>query len=161
MPKPIRHRAGLARILTTCALLTGAMAGAPQAQQRPSIDDVLWPWIGSYCSFTKAGHIFEFDDLNTWRFVFFTEFPETEADLWGRAFMRIDGQLRELVPTGVETRGATEVYRYRTHDAPPHEVTVEATPGAQGYESMPYSGIITVSRQGATAQQAFSGDCGV
>jgi hypothetical protein len=131
------------------------------AQTPPRIDEVIWPWIDSYCTFMKADHTFVFDDLRSWRFVFFTAFPEKGNDIMKRGFMRIDGQLRELALESVSKVNGSERRRYHSHDDPPYLIEVASEAGKPGYEAVGYLGRITVSREDATSSVMFKGDCGV
>ena len=128
-----------------------------------SIDDIHWPYIDSYCTFVKEGQQFVFDDLETWRFVAFSNFPEVaESDPLERIFMRIDGGLRQLdLEKLTPGDGGNETRLYRSHDTLAYEVTIELNAGEKGYESTPYEGTITVKRADLEASVRFSGDCGV
>lgn len=154
----------------TAAMVTGVagaallpMAGMALAQDAaPRIDEIVWHGIDSYCSFTRAGHVFDYNDPESWRWVLFTNYPGAEAgDPIETPFMRIDGQLKQLVQTGVsDIEGGVE-RRYASHDAEPYAVTLTMLDGEEGYESAAYSGVITVARGGASTEIAYEGDCGV
>ncbi|WP_299870362.1 hypothetical protein [uncultured Hoeflea sp.] len=155
-------RFGVARLTAalTVAMMTG---GAAMAQDPgPRIDDIVWPGIDSYCSFMRADHEFDFNDPESWRWVLFTNFPSNDVDDPIEApFMRINGQLKQLVQTGVsDIEGGVE-RSYASHDAEPYTVTLTMLDGDEGYESAAYSGVITVTRGGASSEIAYKGDCGV
>lgn len=152
-------RAGAAAFVLVTATTGGAMAQDNDLR----IDDIHWPYIDSYCTFLKEGQKFVFDDLETWRFVAFSNFPQVaEADPLERIFMRLDGGLRELALEKLTPgEGATETRLYKSHDTLPYAATLVITAGEKGYESTPYSGTITVTRGDQEASTGFSGDCGV
>lgn len=143
------------------ALVLGAAPTPAATQSGPAIDEVVWPGIDSYCTFMVEGHGLVYDDPDTWRFLFFTGLPESDRDTIARAFMRIDGQLRELALVDRATAGTGEVWTFRTHDDPPYEVSVNAVPYETGTEYTSYTGTITVTREGASTSADFQGDCGV
>ncbi len=134
---------------------------SPARAKSPTIDEIQWWRINSYCTFMRNGQEFVFEDPDTWRFVFFTDRPERGLDLMGRAFMRIDGQLRELALQSVTANGGSWQRRYHTHDDVPYVIEVAAAPVNKGQEHTSYTGAITVSRDGMTSSVDFAGDCGV
>lgn len=152
---------GYRKLCLAGTLLVAAMTTQVAAQTPPKIEEIRWPWIDSYCTFMKADHTFVFDDLKSWRFVFFSPFSEKGNDIMQRGFMRIDGQLRELALKSVTKIDASEQRRYHSHDDPPYLIEVVSEAGKPTYEAVGYSGRITVSRQGATSSVMFKGDCGV
>ena len=157
----IMNRTG--RMLAAAALLA-AMTGTSAAQDDGlSIDEILWPYIDSYCTFVNEGHQFVFDDLETWRFVVFTNYPQVaESDPLERIFMRLDGGLRELnLEKLTPGENGAETRLYRSHDTLAYEVTMELSVGEKGYESTPYEGTVTVKRGEKQASTRISGDCGV
>lgn len=138
------------------------MAGAAAAQDSgPRIDEIIWHNIDSYCSFMHADHAFAYDDPGSWRWLMFSNFPSDGTDPLEMPFMRIDGQLKQLKQTGVESVDGGEIRSFTSHDARPYSVTVSLLEGEKGYESTGYSGVITVSRDGVSSQAAYKGDCGV
>ena len=145
--------------LAACLML---MTGAATAQDGgPTIDEITWHNIESYCSFMRADHAFAYEDPGSWRWVLFSNFPTDGADPLEMPFMRIDGQLMQLRQTGVEAAKGGEVHSYTSQDADPYRVTVSLLEGEKGYESSGFSGVITVSRHGASSETAYKGDCGV
>ncbi len=147
-------------LIATCSVL---LAGSATAQDgAPRIDDIVWPGIDSYCSFMRADHKFVFDDPETWRWVLFSNYPELDMpDPIETPFMRIDNQLKQLAQTDVEKIDGGVVRTYSSHDAEPYVVELKMLAGTDGYESSGFSGTITVSRNGASSEVAYKGDCGV
>ena len=138
------------------------VAGSAVAQDvAPRIDDIVWPGIDSYCSFMRADHVFVFDDPETWRWVLFSNLSVDAADPIESPFMRIDGQLRQLAQTGVRPVEGGVIRTYKSHDADPYTIEVSFIAGAEGYENAAFSGSIKVSRNGASSEVAYKGDCGV
>ena len=143
-------------VLASAAALTPVPAAL--AREALSIDDITWHYIESYCTFMRADHAFVFDDPDSWRFVFFTNFTsEAEPETFGTGFMRIDGALREFRMVSVEGDTVT----MQTSDAEPVVATLALVPGEKGYEATGYTGTITVARGGASSSVDFKGDCGV
>ncbi|MEP3438535.1 MAG: hypothetical protein ABJN75_17400 [Hoeflea sp.] len=145
------------------AAVSMVLAGPAVAQDSaPRIDDIVWQYIDSYCSFMRADHEFDYDDPDSWRWVLFSNLPgEDGADPIESPFMRIDGQLLQLEQTGVEHIDGGALRSYRSHNADPYLVDVSLLEGAEGYENLTYSGTIRVSRDGASSEIAYKGDCGV
>lgn len=139
------------------------VAGPASAQDgAPSIDDIAWHFIESYCAFMRADHQFDYDNPDSWRWVMFSNFPgEGRPDPIESPFMRIDGQLMQLEQTGIESIDGGVLRSYASHDKAPYIVKVTMLKGAEGYESSAFSGAITVSRNGASSEVAYKGDCGV
>lgn len=133
------------------------------ADEPPSVDDIAWHNIESYCTFMRAGHAFVYDDADSWRWVFFTNFPAAaDAEIFATGFMRIDGMLREfrfVSREGAVESGQTVVMR----TSGPSEITatLRLGPGAAGYEATGYTGAIEVGRDGASSTVEIKGDCGV
>ena len=146
-------------LIAAASMLVAGSAGAQDGA--PRIDDIVWPGIDSYCSFMRADHAFVFDDPSTWRWVLFSNLPAAGADPLDTPFMRIDGQLMQLAQTGARTVEGGTVRTYASHDADPYTVEVSLLKGAEGYESTGFSGSIKVSRNGASSEVAYKGDCGV
>ncbi|WP_417436255.1 hypothetical protein [Hoeflea sp.] len=139
-------------------LLAGPVAARDGA---PRIDEIVWYNIDSYCSFTRADHRFAYNDPESWRWVLFTNFPaEDGVDPIESPFMRIDGQLKQLAQTGIRSLDGGVVRSYQSHDANPYLVEVSLLEGERGVESSAFSGVITVSRNGASSEIAYKGDCG-
>ncbi|WP_322988024.1 hypothetical protein [Hoeflea sp.] len=145
----------------TLTALAALMAGTAVAQESgPRVGDIVWPDIESYCSFMRAGHIFDYNDPSSWRWVLFTNFPVDETDTIETPFMRIDDQLRQLAQIDMQEIDGGVVRIYRSHDANPYRVELTMIDGEQGSESAGYSGTITVSRSGTSSEIAYEGDCG-
>lgn len=140
------------------ALMTAAVS---QAQEGPQIGDIQWPYISSYCTFMRDGHVFDYNNPDSWVFVFFSELPGEGLDRMNRSFMRIDGQLRELALDSIEAEGAAERRIFHTLGQAPYTVAVVTRPGDAGYEHTDYAGTITVSRGAGSSSVAIKGDCGV
>lgn len=151
------------RIAACWMLMAGAAIGQARAQDgAPRIDDIVWYNIDSYCSFTRAGHTVEYDDHESWRWVLFSNYPGADGgDPLEAPFMRIDGQLTQLAQTGAQEIDGGETRTYRSHDAVPYEIEVRLLSGEKGYESSAFSGVIRVTRNGASSEVAYKGDCGV
>ena len=148
------------RIIRRAVMAIAASAAfvPAQAQDLPSIDDIAWHYIESYCTFMRADHDFVFDDPDSWRFVFFTNFPsEAGQEIFGTGFMRIDGALREFRMVAREGDTVT----MQTSDAEPLVATLALKPGEKGYEATGYTGTITVARGSVSSSVDFAGDCGV
>ena len=145
------------------AIISMLMAGPAVAQDgAPQIDDIVWFNIDSYCTFTRADQTFDYNDPESWRWVLFTNYPGADGgDPLEAPFMRIDGQLTQLVQTGIRPLDGGAVRSYRSHDADPYLVEVSLLEGERGIESSAFSGVITVSRNGASSEATFKGDCGV
>lgn len=151
-------------LIASCSMLiAGVAAGTAVAQDgAPRIDDIVWFNIESYCSFGRVDHTFDYKDPESWRWVLFSNYPGADGvDPLESPFMRIDGQLTQLAQTGVETIDGGVVRTYSSHDVEPYAVELEMLEGAVGYESSAFSGTITVSRNGASSEVAYKGDCGV
>lgn len=146
------------RILCGVLMLCGA-AGAVRAQEE-IITDVLWPQIESYCTFLRAGRVFDYDDPASWVFVHFVFMPTREGGD-ETAFVGLHHQLRQLEELKRETSGNTETITYRAYGKPAYDVTVVLVEGEEGYESSAYTGTISVSGEAGTEAVEFHGDCGV
>lgn len=142
------------------ALTAGAAMLLGAAAQASAFDDIHWPYIDSYCSLMRADHVLDFDDLDTWRFVAFSNYPgEYGAEPLDRLFMRIRSDLREF--NLVEERETDDVRRriYRTAGDPVIEVEMRISGSEKGYESTNYEGVLIESASGESVD--FKGDCGV
>ncbi|MEM5470630.1 hypothetical protein WNZ14_02740 [Hoeflea sp. AS60] len=151
-------------IIAGAAILVGGLqSGQADAQDgAPRIDDIVWVYIDSYCSFMRADHSFDYNDPDSWRWVLFSNLPgEDGADPLDTPFMRLDGQLKQLAQTGAQKIDGGLARTYTSHDAVPYVVEMKTLKGAQGYESTAFSGTIKVSRNGASSEIAYKGDCGV
>lgn len=145
------------------AVFSMLMAGPVVAQDgAPRIDDIVWFNIDSYCAFTRTDHSVEYKDPESWRWVLFSNVPRADGgDPLESPFMRIDGQLTQLAQTGIRPLDGGAVRSYQSHDTDPYLVEVSLLEGERGYESSAFSGVITVSRHGASSEVIFKGDCGV
>ena len=145
------------------AIFSMLTAGPAAAQDgAPRIDDIVWFNIDSYCSFMRADQTFDYNDPASWRWVLFSNLPgEDGADPLDTPFMRLDGQLKQLAQTGAQAIDGGTVRTYASHDAVPYLVDMTMIEGAEGYESSAFSGTIKVSRNGASSEIAYKGDCGV
>ncbi len=146
-------------LTAACLVLT---AGAATAQDgSPRIDEIYWHNIDGYCAFMLADHTINYDDPGSWRWVLFSNFPTGNTDPLEMPFVRIDGQLKQLKQTGVEAVDGGEMRSYTSQDAEPYSVEVSLLEGEKGYESTAFSGVIRVTRNGASNEVAYKGDCGV
>lgn len=144
------------------AICLAAIATTPVHAAEMTLDDISWPNIDAYCSFMRAGHVFTYDDPATWRFVFFSNLPTTEGrDPIETPFVSIDGQLTQLVQTGVETTGFETTRRYVAKTDPDIAVEVFFRETGSGAESTAYEGTIKAESGGRSATVEFVGDCGV
>lgn len=147
---------------TTMLVGVLALAATPMRAEELRLDEIAWPGINSYCSFRRAGHVFAFDDPATWRFVFFSNLPMMgRPDPIETPFVSIDGQLTQLVQTGMETTGFETTRRYVAKTDPEVAVEVFFRETGSGAEATAYEGTITATRGGQSAKADFIGDCGV
>ncbi|MEP1444242.1 MAG: hypothetical protein ABJK39_14645 [Hyphomicrobiales bacterium] len=137
--------------------LTGVTSAS--AQKPPSLDDIHWYLSDSFCSFSRENHTFNYDDPESWRYIFMTGFPNDQDGELGYA--RIDGRLRELQETERFKADGFEIIVYKTWDKNPYTVTVARKAGAGSQESTNYTGNILVERNGVGHGTSFKGDCGV
>ena len=138
----------------TILLMAGATASAA-----PSIDDIHWPYVDSYCTFQRDGQAFEFDDLETWRFVFLTNYPDETHGPLDSAFMRINARLVELKAD--QPADPAEVVTYSAASDPALMITLRLGAGRAGYENTSYAGTLTVEKDGDATTIPVSGGCGV
>ncbi|HMQ57713.1 MAG TPA: hypothetical protein PKE65_04135 [Rhizobiaceae bacterium] len=144
-----------------CGLLGAAPAAANQAAG-PSIDDIHWHFVDSYCTFTREALDFVYDDPETWRFVLITNFPDGPgADPFEFAFLRIDGMLRELRKTRRTKDGEADIVVMATTDSPPLVAELRLKETGRGEEATAYSGVLKVSRADRQSSTPVKGDCGV
>lgn len=129
------------------------------AQTAPSLDDIHWYLTDSYCSFSRVEQAFNYDDPESWRYIFLTGFSNgTDGEL---GYARLDGRLRELQEVERFQEGKSEIIVYKTWDKNPYTVTVQRVAGDSGAEYTNYKGAIHVERNGVGAATPFKGDCGV
>lgn len=141
--------------------LKAALAGSALAQDRPIITDVVWHSIDSYCTFMREGHEFDYNDPDSWRFVFFTQIDTSAQPVVETAFMSIGHNLRQLELVDTERAGNVETRSYRSLGANPHDVVVNMQGGEDGYEATAYSGSIEINGPLGSETVGFQGDCGV
>ena len=146
-------------VASAIALLIGS-AQVAQARQ-PIITDVLWPNISSYCTFLRAGQEFDFNNPDSWRFVFFDNIDTITGSNARYAYIGLHHQLRQLEELDTISSGEGELRTYRTWGEPSYEVTVSMIKGEGGYESTSFTGTISVSGPGGEEEIEFHGDCGV
>ncbi len=147
------------RLIATLAVIA-ATAPAAQAQQ-PIITDIHWPYISSYCTFLRAGQNFDYNDFDSWRFVFFDNTDTITGSNARYAYIGLHHQLRQLEEMDTMTSGEGELRKYRTWGEPSYEVTVSMIKGEGSYESTGFTGTISVSGPGGEEEIEFHGDCGV
>lgn len=149
----------MTRFLATSA---AALLTTMSAMAQPSvITDIHWPYIDSYCTFWRLGHRFDFNDPESWRFVFFTQKDGLHEPYAETGFAAIGHQLRQLELVSREETPAGETRHYRSLGEAPHDVFVTMKAGEEGYESTGYAGSIAVSGPYGEETVAFEGDCGV
>ncbi len=136
------------------------LAPAAQAQQ-PIITDIHWPGIFSYCTFLRAGQEFDYNNPDSWRFVFFDNIDTITGSNAQYAYIGLHHQIRQLEQVDSVSSGEGERRSYRTYGEPSYTVEVTMLKGEGGYESTEYTGTIAVS--GALGEETieFHGDCGV
>jgi hypothetical protein len=147
------------RFITALAVLAGATP-AVQAQQ-PIITDIHWPYISSYCAFQRAGQPFDFNDLDSWRYVFFDNFDTITGSNARYAYVGLHHQIRQLEELSREETETGEKRSYRTYGEPAYTVEVVMNKGEEGMEHAGYTGTIAVSGPGGDERVEFHGDCGV
>lgn len=147
----------LARALAGSALL----AAAPAAASQPVVTDIHWPHIDSYCTFWRKDHSFNFNDPESWRFVFFTQKDSLHEPYPETGFIALGHQLRQLELVSATKVETGEERRYRSLGASQHDVVVTMTAGEAGTESTGYTGTIAVAGPYGSETVAFQGDCGV
>ena len=142
------------------SLAVAALVSAGAATQVSAFDDIHWPYINSYCSFIRVDHAFKFDDLDTWRFVAFSNFPdEYGAAPLDRLFMRIHNDLREFNLVEMSESDGVQRRTYQTAGGPLIEVEMQISGSEKGYESTDYEGVLIETASGESVD--FKGDCGV
>jgi len=134
-------------------------ASTTLAQNPPSLDDIHWYLTDSYCSFSRVDHTFNYNDPESWRYIFMTGFGNgTDGEL---GYARLDGRLRELQEVKRFREGSDEIIMYQTWDKNPYLVTISRAQTSKGTESTDYTGHILVERNGVGKATPFKGDCGV
>ena len=128
---------------------------------RPVVTDIVWPGIDSYCTFMREVHSFDYNDPESWRFVFFTQLDTSVEPAVEIAFMSIGHSLRQLELVDSSQSGNDETRRYRSLGAGSHDIVVTMQGGEEGYEATGYTGSIEVSGPLGGETVAFHGDCGV
>lgn len=149
------------RLITAALLCGAALAGPAQGQGRPVVTDIAWPGIDSYCTFMREGHSFDYNDPESWRFVFFSQLDTSAEQAVETAFMSIGYGLRQLELVDSSQSGNEETRRYRSLGAGSHDIVVTMVSGEEGYESTGYTGSIVVSGPLGEETVTFHGDCGV
>lgn len=130
------------------------------------IQDIHWPQIDAYCVFRRKEQTFDYDDPDTWRFVYFTSFghvlPE-DSDLEAdkvTAFARLYYLLRELQLVSEEETGDKLKRVYRTYSKPAQDVVLDLTKTEEGSEHTAYEGTMSVSGPFGSETIDVKGDCG-
>ena len=149
------------QVLTASLILGFSLTGvtATSAQNPPSLDDIHWYLSDSFCSFWREDHTFNYNDPESWRYIFMTGFSNGQDGELGYA--RIDGRLRELQERERFKADGFEIIVYKTWDKNPYTVTVARKAGSGGQENTNYTGNILVERNGVGHGTPFKGDCGV
>jgi hypothetical protein len=147
--------------LTAFLAIVAGIVPAAQAQQ-PIVTDVHWPFISSYCTFMRAGQQFNYNDPESWRFVFFDNFDTITGSNENYAYVGLHHQVRQLEELSREETDSGEKRLYRTYGEPSYIVEVVMNnDGDTSPESAAFSGTITVSGSSGDEQVEFHGDCGV
>lgn len=148
------------RLIAALAIFAG-VAPAASARQ-PIITDIHWPYVSSYCSFQRADQAFDYNDLETWRFVFFDNVDTITGGNARYAYVGLHHQLRQLEELSREETATGETRSYRTWGEPAYSVDVVMNKGgSDSPESTGFTGTISVSGSGGDEQVEFHGDCGV
>lgn len=142
-------------LLLASSIGLGLCVAAP-AQEPPRLTEISWYLTDSYCAFTKADHVFDYNDPQSWKFVFLTSLTRQKT-----AYIGINHELYELKEIDMIVNDDHEIYRYETWEDQPVTVTVKLIEGAKGYEATAYSGHITLEGAGSNETTEFIGDCGV
>lgn len=148
------------KIAASAAAIFISSAQLAQAQQ-PIITDILWPNISSYCTFQRTGQNFDYNNPDSWRFVFFDNTDTITGSNARYAYIGLHHQVRQLEEIDTMTSGEGELRSYRTWGEPSYEVKVSMIKGESGGESTAYTGTISVSGPGGQEEVEFHGDCGV
>lgn len=146
-------------VAAAAAIFMGSVHLA-QAQQ-PIITDIHWPFINSYCTFQRAGQDFDYNNPDSWRFVFFDNIDTITGSNARYAYVGLHHQVRQLEEIDTVSSGEGELRTYRTWGEPSYEVKVSMIKGEDSYESTPFTGTISVSGPGGSEEVEFHGDCGV
>lgn len=128
----------------------------------PEIGVMQLPEVNSFCTFWKQGHEFNFDDPETWAFVFVTVFDDRDTspdNLDG--LISLQGETRTVELITAETSEAGDVRQYRTTEAPIAVVELKMDVRNKGYESISYTGRIKVTYPEGGKSMRIEGDCGV
>ena len=148
------------KLIATLIIVAGT-ASTGQAQQ-PVITDIHWPYISSYCTFMRASQQFNYNDPESWRFVFFDNTDTITGSNARYAYIGLHHQLRQLEEVDVISSGEGELRSYRTWGEPAYMIDVVMTKSDGGSpESTNFTGTITVSGTGGDEEIEFHGDCGV
>lgn len=141
-----------------CAIL---FAPFQAAAQQPIVTDIVWPQIDSYCTFTRADQTFDYNNPDSWRFVYFTQFDTIMGTNAQTGFISVHHQLRQMETLKAEIGDDAQSFAYRTYGKPTYEVKVELKAGELGFESTGFSGTLTVEGADGTETIDIKGDCGV
>lgn len=139
-----------------------AVNPAEQWETPPEIGVMNLPEVNSFCTFWPEGHEFDFNDPESWQFVFVTVFDGTDTspdNLDG--YVQLAGQQRKVELITAEASEMGEVRQYRTKDAPVAVLEVVMNKGDEGYEAISYTGRIKVTYPDGVKPIKFEGDCGV
>ncbi|WP_163836285.1 hypothetical protein [Spartinivicinus ruber] len=126
-------------------------------QKSPTIGEMHWPGANSYCTFFKEGHKFDFDNKETWKFVFVTILDDSKDT----AYMQINNK-REKIKLVNATKSETNEKRvYEVAADKNIQIEVEMNSGKSGVEHTNYTGVIRLLKPMGGDAIKFYGDCGV
>lgn len=142
------------------AALLGTLHLAQAAE--PVVDDINWPGINAYCTFSRAGQTFVFDNPETWKFVAFTSLADkSEGDQFRSLYASVGGHLREFALKDRSANDAGEVISFVAASDSTLTVSLLLGKPRQGEEASGYSGTLEVAKGADKAVVAITGNCGV
>ncbi|MDE1464942.1 hypothetical protein [Spartinivicinus poritis] len=126
-------------------------------QKDSVIGEMHWPDVNSYCTFFKEGHKFDFDNQDTWKFVFVTLLAGAE-DV---AYMQINNKREaiKLVSSNKIENTEKRIYKVDSNENIQIEIAMKA--GESGVEHTNYTGVIRLLKPVEGGVIKFYGDCGV
>ncbi len=155
------HRMLKPLLLATAVAVAGANLARTEDKKAPVVGEIQWHLADSYCNFFRAGHTFDYNKPESWRFVFMTSLVSDSKVSVERGYARIDGLLRELELVSRDKTDTGEKRVYRTFGDQPVTLTIAMKEGDSGTEHTNYKGTISAKGPGGISVLAFTGDCGV
>jgi len=135
------------------------LAAAPLQAAEPLITTVNWFHIDAYCTFQRADAVFDYEDKETWDFVYFTQHGSDGLSEVG--YVPINYRLRELELIETVQGKDGETRQYRTYGPDVYEVTLTMSIDRVGYENTDYKGYLTVKGPKGEETVEVKGGCGV